>query len=153
MADLRRVVVGGTFDVLHAGHRALLTEAARNADRLFVGLAADSLAAGKGRRIRPFAAREWDLRGFLDTLHVPYEVRAIDHPHGGAAAGDYTDIVVSPETRGVADEINAVRRQRGLAELAIHIVAFLMAEDGEPISATRIAAGAIDGEGRVVRRR
>ncbi len=59
-AGLRVVFTNGCFDLLHAGHLALLKQAARHGDLLVVGLNSDRSAArlkGPGRPIVPEDAR------------------------------------------------------------------------------------------------
>ena len=59
-AGLRVVFTNGCFDLLHAGHLALLKQAARHGDLLVVGLNSDRSAArlkGPGRPIVPADAR------------------------------------------------------------------------------------------------
>jgi len=59
-AGLRVVFTNGCFDLLHAGHLALLQEAARRGDALVVGLNSDRSTArlkGPGRPIVPEEAR------------------------------------------------------------------------------------------------
>ncbi|MCA1814242.1 MAG: inosine/xanthosine triphosphatase, partial [Halobacteriales archaeon] len=61
--------------------------------------------------------------------------------------------VVTPETRGTAGRINAMRKDLGLAPLRVEEVPMALAADGERISATRIRKGDIDLEGRLLRAR
>ncbi len=61
-------------------------------------------------------------------------------------------IVVSEETCPVAKEINEIRKEQGLALLHIAVLTMVMAEDHTTISSTRIRAGIIDEEGRVIYR-
>jgi D-beta-D-heptose 7-phosphate kinase / D-beta-D-heptose 1-phosphate adenosyltransferase len=59
-AGLRVVFTNGCFDLLHAGHLALLQEAARRGDALVVGINSDRSTArlkGPGRPIVPEEAR------------------------------------------------------------------------------------------------
>jgi cytidyltransferase-like protein len=50
---MKTVLVFGTFDLLHAGHRYLLAQARRHGDRLVVSLARDQFVRGwKGKEPR-----------------------------------------------------------------------------------------------------
>ena len=59
-------------------------------------------------------------------------------------------IVVSEETAPKAEELNRLRAQRGLRPLELVVIPMVLAEDGKPISTTRIRAGEIDRAGRLL---
>ncbi len=158
-----RVVVGGTFDILHRGHRTLLAEAVRQAGtdgHLYVGLTTDELARkGRTRPIGSFAEREETLRAHISRAGIPFTIVALEHPlgegspRGGAAAGDYDVLVVSEETAMVSATINELRSQRGLRPLRVVVVEMVRSHDGAPLSSTAIAEGSVDHEGRAYPRR
>ena len=62
---------------------------------------------------------------------------------------DFDYIVVSPETYPVALKINRIRQEKGKKPLEIVYVEYVVAEDGIPISSTRISEGEIDRHGRL----
>ena len=75
----------------------------------------------------------------------------IDDVHEPAASMSTIDaIVVSEETAFRAREINDIRKERVLRELAILEVPMIDAEDRKPISSTRLRNGEIDQDGRLV---
>jgi len=78
-----------------------------------------------------------------------YEVTMLNTPYGPTLEEDFDYIVVSPETYPVALKINCVREEKGKKPLEIVYVDYVMAEDGVPISSTRIAKGEIDRHGRL----
>ncbi len=151
---MRRVCLGGTFDILHAGHARLLEAALAAGERLVIGLASDEFAASRrppGRELAPYAERERALRdwfaarGALDRV----EIIALAEEWGPAAEGaDIDGIVVSEGTREAAARLNARRLARGLAVLEVVTVPHLLAEDGLPLSASRIRTGEVDADGR-----
>src|SRR3972149_3377192 len=61
-----RVVLGGTFDVLHDGHEALLGAAfALRPRRVVIGLTTDRFARKTRPKVHRYATREGNLRQFL----------------------------------------------------------------------------------------
>jgi len=147
----RHVVVGGTFEYLHAGHRKLLRTAVEEGGFVTVGVTSDEFAESmRERDVLPFEERRGKVEEFLEGFDVGFEVKAIEDPYGDAVERGYDAIVVSPETESVAEEINERRGERGREPLEIVFVGYVTAEDGEPISSTRIHKGEIDGEGNLV---
>jgi pantetheine-phosphate adenylyltransferase len=61
-------------------------------------------------------------------------------------------IAVSTETLGRVKEANSKRLSMGLPDLKVEVVQMVMAEDNNRISSSRIRAGEIDSQGRVLRR-
>jgi len=148
------VALGGTFDPIHDGHRALFERAFELGD-VTVGLTSDDLAPRtrhEERRVRPFAERRRDLEAELERYAEAYgrdfEVRELTEPTGIAVEPEFDALVVSPETEPGAERVNEIRRERGLDPLLIEIVPRVEAEDGGVISSTRIVKGEIDEHGR-----
>ena len=72
MAVMKRVCLGGTFDVLHAGHARLLEAALAAGEALVIGLASDEFAASRrspGRELAPYGEREAALRELRSATH------------------------------------------------------------------------------------
>ncbi len=148
-----RVCVGGTFNVIHKGHELLFETAFSVGDEVEVGLTSDEFARStRSVDVMPYSQRRRHLESFLGRFGKPYEVVRIDDRFGTAASSERLDgIVVSPETRGMAEEINSERRGRGLRPLKVFCIRDVVAEDSATISATRVMRGEIDREGRLLR--
>jgi pantetheine-phosphate adenylyltransferase len=149
------VVLGGTFDPVHDGHRALFRRAFELGD-LTVGLTSDDLASktrNLDRYVRPFGERRADLADELAALAAEYdrevEIRRLDEPTGVADEAGFDVLIASPETVAGARRVNEEREATGLDPLEIEVVDHRYAEDGEVISSTRIVRGEIDEHGNL----
>ena len=152
------VALGGTFDPIHDGHRALF-DRAFELGSVTVGLTTDELAASiraetPDRSIRPYEARRADLAAALAEYATTYDrgvtIEPLAEPTGIASEREsFEYIVVSPETAPTAATINDRRRDRGLDPLTIEVVEHVRAADGDIISSTRIRRGEIDPHGQV----
>lgn len=148
-----KVAVGGTFQYLHDGHEVLIIKAFEIAKKgkVYIGLTSDEMI-NKNHKVQAYECRKAELIEFLEKLEVPYKnytISKLNDSYGPSLEGDFDYIVVSPETYPVALKINCLREEKGLAPLKITKVEYVMAEDGIPISSTRIAKGEIDGHGRL----
>jgi pantetheine-phosphate adenylyltransferase len=147
------VIAGGTFDGLHLGHQAFLAAAFAAGQRVTIGLTSDAYIRRfkDGLGVRSFGERKKTLEDWITTQKAAdkVEVVAIDNIFGPANLGEFDAIVATSETRQNALDINKVRVERGLPELAIIDVLMVPAEDSKPISSTRIRAGVIDREGHL----
>ena len=153
------VTVGGTFDVLHKGHWFLLEEAFNVADRVVIGLTTDAFVARmrKSHTVDSFLNRRAELERFLVErgLEGRAEVVPIEDRFGPTIdarprAGVIEGILVSEETEEGAEEINRIRVADGMKPLLIVVVMMVMADDGKPISSTRIRRQEVDRFGRLV---
>jgi pantetheine-phosphate adenylyltransferase len=153
-----KVMVGGTFSPFHAGHRRLLERTFALAGRdgqVVIGLTTDEFAGRKRHPVMPYADRRRTLAAFIRTLGdvAGWVIQPLGNRHGTAVEDDFDALVVSEETAAVAMEINRLRQAQGRKKVDIHQIACVFADDGRWISSTRIIAGEIDPEGRLVKRK
>jgi pantetheine-phosphate adenylyltransferase len=148
----KKVAIGGTFDLLHAGHKALLKKSFE-LGQVKIGLVSDEMAAlVKNRKVADFFSRKKELADFIkNDLGNEAEIFSLNDEFGRALTGDFDYIVTSPETYEAALLINKERRALGRNPLEIVKIDYVLAEDKKPISSTRISNGEIDKEGRLLK--
>lgn len=150
-----RVCLGGTFDILHVGHEALLGNAFDLGDEeVIVGITSDRMARRSRKVVNSLAVRRRNLEAYLGRKRWRGRTRlAVLEDVAGPAAyeEDIGAIVVSADRREAADEINRERERRGHAPMRVVVVPMRLAEDCMPIAARRIRGGEIDREGRMKR--
>lgn len=147
-------VLGGTFDRLHDGHKALLEAAFRRARRVGIGLTTAGYLAAHPKplahRIRAYAQRRRALRDYL-RRHYPgrdYAIVPLDDLFGGSLRPEVDLLVISEESRVGARAVNRRRRALGLRPLELEVVPLVVGKDGRPIAGRRIREGLIDVHGR-----
>ena len=149
-----KVCVGGTFDILHKGHKILLDKALEVAGKkgfVYIGMASDNLSKKK-QDINEYNNREKKLKEYLFKKGSinNFSIIKINTKYGLAIEENYDVIIVSSETYNVAEEINKKRTDLGKNLLKIYKIPFVLAEDGKPISTTRIRNKEIDKEGKLL---
>ncbi len=149
------VALGGTFDVLHRGHRKLLRQAFSHGRIVMIGITSDEFARTlhKPHKLDPYSKRKRDVERLLSRWGVLSRAKIVplDDRYGPTVRlSRIQALVVSRRTLKTAYEINAKRRARGLKPLLIDPIDLIMAEDRRPISSTRIRRGRIDREGRLL---
>ena len=149
------VALGGTFDPVHDGHRALFDRAFELGD-VTVGLTSNELAPRTRHDDRPIrsyekrkAALEEELAGFASEHDSEFSIRKLTEPTGIATEPEFDVLIVSPETKTGGKRVNEIRRDRGHDLLELEVVDHVYAEDDEKISSTRIVNGEIDEHGNL----
>ena len=143
-----KICLGGTFDILHDGHIALLKKAFDTGKEIVIGLSSDQLVKKMGKKAESYEKRKRNLEKFLKKMGWDARIEMLEDEYGTAAIENFDAIVVSPETRKTAEKINSIRKKRGLQPLHIIIVPYVLANDGIPIATRRIKSGEIDGRAR-----
>jgi len=144
---MAKVALGGTFDILHDGHKALIKKAYNLGD-VVIGLTSDEMAREKGHFIHNYEARRQAITRFVrDEIGVEPMIMKLEDSYGPSIYEQFDYIVVSPETLNTAKRINDIRKTHGLPPITIIVVDLVLAQDGKPISSTRICRGDIDEHG------
>jgi len=150
------VGLGGTFDELHKGHRALLSKAFAVGAHVQIGLCTDEFAKRirKNHEIASYEDRLEELKNFLQDMGFlnRAEIIPLADSYGPAVTDSSIEaIVVSRETEPVAYAINAKRQEKGMPSLKVIVIDMVLAENHDFISTTRIRHREIDREGRLLK--
>jgi pantetheine-phosphate adenylyltransferase len=150
-----RVFVAGTFDGLHTGHDAILKTACEAGEEVTVGLTSDLFVRNfkKNISVAPFEDRKKSLEQWLAGHGYGDRalIIAIDDPYEPAASlTDLEVLVVTPTNKSTGEEINRIRKEKGLIPLGLLVVPLVPAADEKPISSTRVRDGEIDKTGRLI---
>lgn len=150
--------IGGTFDRLHKGHKTLLRRAFELGKQVLIGLTTKGMVKHKPdwEIIASYDERRTELKKWLNSEGYSgrYIIRPLRNKYGPAITMSELDlIVVSEDTCPVAKEINEIRREHDLPLLHIAVLTMVKAEDQISISSTRIRAGQIDRDGRIIYQR
>jgi pantetheine-phosphate adenylyltransferase len=121
------VILGGTFDHLHNGHKKLLSLAASICKRrVVVGVTAHSMLLKKSHvhLIEHVEKRKSKVHAYLSFLNpqLKIEVVTINDPFGPAITiEEPAALVVSTETIAGAVKINEIRQDRHLQRLQVYV--------------------------------
>ena len=156
MKKYEEVAVGGTFDKLDRGHKALLSKAFEIGEKVVIGLSSDEFVSKmrKPHITATYHERLKELEAFLDKngLAKRAEIVPLNDPYGLTVSGNGLDaLVVSKETESTADKINKIRIEARLPPLKIISISMVPAENSNPISTTRIRSGEIDRNGHLLK--
>nr|CAG4648006.1 EOG090X0864 [Moina brachiata] len=127
----QHVVMGGTFDRLHAGHKILLSAAVLRTEKsLTIGVTDGEMIHTKKlwELIEPCETRIQKLREFLVDIEprLEYRIVPIRDPYGPTAYDpDLQLIVVSEETLVGGLKVNELRKQKGLSILDVHPISLI----------------------------
>ena len=147
------VAMGGTFDVIHSGHMALLNKAFSLSSKVIIGLSSDQLATKKGKNLTNDYSKRHSLLKSVIEKNFPnsaYEISKLENDFGPAVIeGSVKALVVSEETSSKGLHLNELRAERNLPPVKILVVPMVLAEDGKAISTTRIKNSEIDGNGNL----
>lgn len=146
--------MGGTFDILHLGHKALLQRAFEVGNIVLIGLTTDARALKNRNKtlINPYNIRLANLQNLLKSMKSldKFQIVPLENDWGPSVIDeDFEAIIVSDETKSTAQKINKIRSADGKTELEIVVVPMIRAQDGNRISSSRIRNKEINSEGKL----
>lgn len=152
------VATGGTFDMLHKGHRLLLDTAFAVSDMVIIGLTSDEMLASHRTAAKQtrhnYDQRLANLRQYLHESGYPdssYAIHPLYDEFGPAVmANDVQALVTSDETARKTDVLNKMRAEAGLAPVDAVSIPMVMARDQVRISSSRIRRMEIDADGNSI---
>ncbi|GKT24816.1 hypothetical protein ADUPG1_012850 [Aduncisulcus paluster] len=141
-----KVALGGTFDRLHDGHRALLSAAVhltKDEGSIVVGVADGPLLYKKEHKklIQPIEKRIHTAERYLHTVSESKPIKILPTPLLDRAGPLVTDpeidcLIASEETASAIGMIDSERKKKFYPDLTYAIVPLLMNEHGQKISSS-----------------
>jgi len=150
-----KVCIGGTFDIIHKGHKLLISKAFEVATKdgfVFIGLTKNKLI-DKKKNVKNWDLRKKNLERYISKKEykTDFLIEGIKDIYGPTIENDFDGIVVSEETIENAKKINKKRKDKNKKPMKIIVIPYVYAEDNLPISTTRIKKGEINKEGELLK--
>lgn len=163
--EFNTVVIGGTFDHLHKGHKDFVRFALLHSSKVIIGLTSDEYIkkisnlplrseASKSQisNLEGYEERKASLEKFLrdEKAANSASIIKIDDVYGITISDREIDaLIVVDKTLGGAQKINIKRKKLGLAPLRVVVAPSVKADDGNLISSSAIRNGEINREGKL----
>ena len=146
--------MGGTFDRLHKGHKALIQTALSSADNITIGLTIDNFSNHKTLHqiIHSFKDRQEQLKDYLFSIGQLSRVNItpLKDVYGPTISDSTIDcLIVTPQTYKGAKMINNKRTALGQPTLPIIKAKLIKDEEDKYLSSTRIRLGVINRLGEI----
>ena len=151
--EFNLVALGGTFDIVHIGHIALLEKGFSISKKIIIGLTSDQFAKRKGKTlVHDFQKRVSILESVIREKFPDseFEIAKLENDFGPAVIEGYVEaLVVSDETSSKGELLNKLRLEKNNSPVTIISVPMILAKDGKRISTTRIRNSEIDTQGNI----
>ncbi len=149
---IKHLALGGTFDRFHKGHRHFLNNAFSISKKVTIGVTDESYArkVHYNELLQPYKQRRESVKSYLHQTQTEKnsEIITLSDPYGPTTHDRFLEaLLVTENTRVGGKRINQQRRELNLRPLKLFNCELTLAEDGKPISSTRIRQGYISREG------
>lgn len=142
------VATGGTFDILHRGHYALLLKAFEVGEHVIIGISSDNYATIKNKTItNGYSVRLKNLKKFVEDKFNKsnYSIYELNDFYGPTVLTQEVQAIVTTEaSKENCIRINELRKSKSIPQLEIIVVPLVEDQEGKIISSTRIRKGEID---------
>jgi len=150
----KHLVLAGTFDHLHQGHKSFIQTALNQSKTVFCGLTTKWVEKNKtlATALQSFNQRYSSLKKFLKTEQQGKKVKIfpLNDCFGPAIYQPSLEaIAATKESLAGAQLVNKKRKENNLSPLPIIISPLIRAQDKKIISSTRIRLGEINRQGLV----
>lgn len=147
----KHIGIGGTFDLLHEGHKKFICYAFSLAERVTIGVTNDKLVRKlKGGSIQGFDQRFEEINNFVifGKFLSRARVVSLDNFFGPTLDDRTIDcLLVTKDSLRGAKMINRARSKLGLKDLPVEIFPLVTGSDNKEISSKRIRSGVISQQG------
>jgi len=137
----KKIILGGTFNRLHPGHRYFLSLAAYYAKEALIGLCSDKMMKVRKKHrkdIQDFKERKKALQNYLRRIGLKAEIVEINDIYGPAVKDRAADaILLTEETLLNGQKINLIRKKNKLKELNYIVLPYLFDKTGKKISSRK----------------
>lgn len=143
MYKYRCIAVGGTFDRLHNGHKALLKRALDLSEYIVIGLATEQMFSRKkySEIIQAYLERKKGIESYLSEQGALRRacIMPLQNSYGILLTKAGIEAVLAGEEKAsVIDDINRKRIEIGLKALDKIVLGNILGEDGEKMSSTKL---------------
>lgn len=126
----KKIVLGGTFNGLHLGHRYFLSMAGYYTEKAAIGLCSDKMVKARKKhfkKVRTFEERKKTLKNYLRKIGLKSEIIKIDDIYGSATKDrELEAILLTEETYPNGRKINLIRKKNNLKELHYIILPYIL---------------------------
>jgi pantetheine-phosphate adenylyltransferase len=148
----QHIILGGTFDHFHIGHKSLIKQAFLLGEKVTIGITQEDFIKNKilAQIIEPFHVRKQSVIDFLTETHVfsRSAILPINNIYGSTLKDKTIDaILVSKQTYKNALLINKKRKSLGFLEMKIITAPDVLADNNILITSERIRRGEINRKG------
>ncbi len=153
--QFKKLALGGTFDIIHRGHKELFSKAFELGEEIIIGITTDKFVQElyKDHSTNKYEYRKNQLLEFIKQMESEDRciIIPLNDPYGPTINDQSIEaIIVSKESEKTANIINEIRIDNEFKPLKIISIELILAEDGQPISTTRVKKGIIDRNGKLI---